>query len=238
MPITFTASKDPARRRRRVHRADLLDRRRAVRAARRARRRVPRRRAPQGQRHHRQASDRPTRCRAPNGATIIGVGVGQQRRSDGRRRARRVRGRRAGRRGASPESPRSSVRSRPPGLDPKAVGQAIAEGVAARHLQVHASQEGRAKPTRCARSPCSPRQGQGAAGSRPRRDRRPFQCNARDWVNEPAGELNPTDLAEAAKALAEESPTSRPRSGTRRRSRRNASARCAACRSARTSRRA
>ncbi len=34
-----------------------------------------------------------------------------------------------------------------------------------------------------------------------------FVCNARDWVNEPAGELNPTDLANAAKALADESPS-------------------------------
>ncbi|MEY2472559.1 MAG: leucyl aminopeptidase [Actinomycetota bacterium] len=33
-----------------------------------------------------------------------------------------------------------------------------------------------------------------------------FQCNARDWVNEPAGELYPVSLAAAAKKLADESP--------------------------------
>jgi leucyl aminopeptidase len=140
-----------------------------------------------------------------NGTTIIGVGVGEAKAITAEVvRAAFALGARAGRRFAKLAS---SVGTNPDAvLDPKVVGQAIAEGVVlGTYKFTRLKKPGEADALRevvvLTTAKVKMQQGldRGATIAR-------FQCNARDWVNEPAGEMNPTDLAAAAKKLADESP--------------------------------
>ena len=140
-----------------------------------------------------------------NGTTIIGVGAGEAKAvTADTLRAAFALGARAGRRfakiaaslGVNPDA----------ALDPKAVGQAVAEGVILgtykfTRLKKQGEQDALSEVIVLTTARAKMQQGldRGAVVAR-------FQCNARDWVNEPAGELNPTTLAAAAKQLADESP--------------------------------
>ena len=140
-----------------------------------------------------------------NGTTIIGVGVGDAKSLTleilrgafgvAARAARRF-GKVAVSVGTNPDA----------ALDPKGVGQALAEGFVLgtykfTRLKKAGEADALSEVTVLTTAKAKVQQGldRGATIAR-------FQCNARDWVNEPAGELNPTDLAAAAKKLADESP--------------------------------
>jgi leucyl aminopeptidase len=99
------------------------------------------------------------------------------------------------------------VGTSPIGVDPKVLGQAIAEGVILgtykfTRLKKAGEPDALSEVVILTSAKAKMQQGleRGAVIAR-------FQCNARDWVNEPAGELPPTALAAAVKKLAEESPT-------------------------------
>ena len=139
---------------------------------------------------------------APDGTTIIGVGAGPIEESSAENvRAALAVGARAARRHA-----RVAMTGPPAdGLDPKAFGQALAEGMVLglykfTRLKKEGEPDAIATITVLTSAKVKLQQGldRGVTVAR-------FVCNARDWVNEPAGELNPTDLAAAAKKLAEES---------------------------------
>jgi leucyl aminopeptidase len=135
-----------------------------------------------------------------NGTTIIGVGVGKQEEAtvDGVRSAFAV-GARAARRFARVAAFIGA--SGAPGLDAKAVGQAIAEGVLLgtykfTRLKKAGEVDALSEFIVLTTSKAAVQKGldRGVVIAQ-------YQCNARDWINEPAGELTPTDLANSAKAL-------------------------------------
>ncbi len=140
-----------------------------------------------------------------DGTTIIGVGVGEAKAMS----AEVLRGAfavaaRAARRFAKVAV---SVGTNPDAaVDPKVVGQALAEGFVlglykfTRHKKPgEADALSEVAVLTTAKAKVQQGLDRGVTIAR-------FQCNARDWVNEPAGEMNPTDLAAAAKKLADESP--------------------------------
>ena len=140
-----------------------------------------------------------------NGTTIVGVGVGSaaDMTNDVVRGAFAVAARAARRF----KKVAASFIIEPGGMDAKAVGQAIAEGVVLgtykfTRLKKAGEPDALAEVVILTGAKARMQQGldRGAVVAR-------FQCNARDWVNEPAGELTPTDLAAAAKQLADGSPT-------------------------------
>jgi leucyl aminopeptidase len=140
-----------------------------------------------------------------NGTTIIGVGVGEAKDISGDvlRGAFAV----AARAGRRFKKIAVSVGTNPDAaLDPKVVGQAIAEGVILgtykfTRLKKAGEPDALSEVVILTGAKAKMQQGleRGAVIAR-------FQCNARDWVNEPAGELYPASLAAAAKQLADESP--------------------------------
>ncbi len=141
-----------------------------------------------------------------NGVTVIGVGVGdpQTMTADTVRSAFAV-GARAARRFARVAASMGTSNDGP--LDPKTAGQVIAEGVVLgtytfTRLKKAAEPDALAEFFVITSAKAKLQQGldRGATIAR-------YVCIARDWVNEPAGELNPTDLARAAKALAADLPT-------------------------------
>ena len=139
----------------------------------------------------------------PNGTTIIGVGVGEAKAltPDVLRSAFAVAAR-AGRRFARLAA---TVGSHPDVvLELKAVGQAIAEGVVlGTYTFTRLKKPGEVDALKefvvlnPAKTKLQAGLDRGATIAR-------FQCNARDWVNEPAGELTPAGLAAAASKLAAE----------------------------------
>jgi leucyl aminopeptidase len=138
-----------------------------------------------------------------NGTTIVGVGVGEAKALTPEvvRGAFAV-GARAARRFAKVVASFGT----PEGLDPKAAGQAIAEGVILgtykfTRLKKPGEVDALSEVFILTTAKAKMQQGldRGAVVAR-------FQCNARDWVNEPAGEMYPASLAAAVKKLAEESP--------------------------------
>ncbi|HUR78310.1 MAG TPA: leucyl aminopeptidase [Acidimicrobiales bacterium] len=141
-----------------------------------------------------------------NGTTIIGVGAGEAKAAtaDVVRAAFAIAARAARRFGKVA----ASVGTNPDAaLDPKALGQAVAEGVTlGTYKFTRLKKPGEVDALRelyvltNAKVKMQAGLDRGATIAR-------FQCNARDWVNEPAGELNPTTMAAAAKALAGEFPT-------------------------------
>ncbi|HVT76822.1 MAG TPA: leucyl aminopeptidase [Acidimicrobiales bacterium] len=140
----------------------------------------------------------------PNGTTIIGVGVGEADAltTDVIRGAFAVAAR-AARRFARAAATFGAGAN---GIDLKAAGQAIAEGVILgtykfTRLKKAGETDALSEVFILTSAKAKMQQGldRGAVVAR-------FQCNARDWVNEPAGELTPTDLAAAVKQLAAESP--------------------------------
>ncbi|HVV36810.1 MAG TPA: leucyl aminopeptidase, partial [Acidimicrobiales bacterium] len=139
----------------------------------------------------------------PNGTTIIGVGIGNEAdvTTDVVRSAFAVAARAARRFGKV-----AAWVGQPTAVDMKAMGQAIAEGVILgtykfTRLKKAGEADALSEVFVLTTAKAKMQQGldRGAVVAR-------FQCNARDWVNEPAGELTPTDLAAAVKQLAAESP--------------------------------
>ncbi len=140
-----------------------------------------------------------------NGVTIVGVGAGAMADMSldvlrtafavAARAARRF-GRVAATLGAMPGA----------SLDPRGVGQAVAEGVVLGTYQF--TRHKKPGDTDALENVfiLNPNKVKMQAGLDRGATVAKFVCNARDWVNEPAGELNPTDIAAAAKALADESP--------------------------------
>ena len=140
-----------------------------------------------------------------NGTTIIGVGVGDEKdlTADVVRGAFAVAARAARRF----KKVAAYVGTSPIGVDPKVLGQAIAEGVILgtykfTRLKKAGEADALAEVVILTTAKAKMQQGleRGAVVAR-------FQCNARDWINEPAGELYPVSLAAAAKKLADESPS-------------------------------
>lgn len=142
----------------------------------------------------------------PDGKTVIGVGVGDpiSMTVDSVRAAFAV-GARAARRFARVAASIGTSNEGP--LDPKTAGQVIAEGVLLgtykfTRLKKAGEADKLAEFFVVTNAKAKLQQGldRGATVAT-------YVCRARDWVNEPAGELNPTDLADAAKALAAEIPS-------------------------------
>jgi len=138
----------------------------------------------------------------PSGATVIAVGLGDAGAvtPDVIRNAYAVAAR-AARRFANVAA------TLPAGVDAKAAGQAVAEGMVLgtykfTRLKKPGEADAIANVTVLTTAKAKAQQGldRGAIVAR-------FACNARDWVNEPAGELNPSDMAAAVKAMADESPS-------------------------------
>lgn len=141
----------------------------------------------------------------PNGTTIIGVGVGkpEEMTADSVRAGFAV-GARAARRFATVAA---FVGSNPSGtLDPKTVGQVIAEGVILGTYKFTRLKKAGEPDALSAFIVLTSAKAQMQKGLDRGVTVANYVNNARDWVNEPAGELNPTDLADASKALAKDLP--------------------------------
>ena len=138
-----------------------------------------------------------------NGATVIAIGVGDAANvtADVIRDAYAV-GARAARRFASIGVALPIT----DGLTPRAAGEAIAEGMVLGTYKFTRLKKPGETDALAAVTVTGGNKAQVQSGLDRGAVIALFQCNARDWVNEPAGEMNPTDLAAAAKTLAEASP--------------------------------